>query len=452
MDTITKTPRIGGTSGEKEKENGSGSGSGNESGSGIGGISGGSDSRRESGNAGLGVSMKDDIPRRMFQGMPETPSPPRSTRRSSASLGYLGSPLGGSTGPKFVDAPSTTFLGNGRKNSISRDDNNARPRMLPPTTPKSRHNEVFMSPSPKLRSPHVSKDVEKKPIKEVSNELKTRLNYALIKLQNGWVDKTLPELEQALTTSEKENMMMYDIGLHHYNTEHQRAMAEQMNLFMSPQGKRRTSSTYVNQFANESSKSFSIKGMNLRKASRGEDLGTKAVKTEDGTANSSGNEEDNEIEMEDSTDKDYEVNSAHSAFLKALSSPKKRIPTTTQLPVSPLRWTNNKPAPLRLDTSPPTKVDPAEKEIDRDSDNDKDKDTDKPDTSGPPSEVEAIETLMSLASPQKSAGTLEDALVSSSKKRTTPTFLRKTRKEQFKIEARDDHSEHQSDVETEVEE
>ncbi|KAL3229082.1 Protein SRL3 [Nakaseomyces bracarensis] len=424
MDTVTKTPRIGRHSPRITD-----------------------DSRRGS------EEISEDVPRRMFQGMPETPSPPRNSGRRSSST--MISPLG----HRFVDAPSPTHNqnhhrphhghGHGRKNSISQDVND-RTRLLPPTTPKSRNNEVFMSPSPKLKSPHVSKDSEKKPIKEISNELKTRLNYALMKLQNGWVDKTLPELEHALTTTpststpttatsdvgyEKENMMMYDVRLQNNNKDH-RSVFDQMNLGMSP----RRRSTYVNQFANDTSDmTFSLKNINKRSPrARG---GTRAGS---GTAVKQEERETDDASMEDGSDgsdgKDDEMNSAHSAFLKALSSPTKKTPSANQhtLPVSPLRWTNNKPKPLplklqSLDTSTTS----------RNSDPE-DKSKDAPDTSGPPSEVEAIETLMSLASPKKSVGTLDEALVSKRGDRTTPTYLRSSANK----EAKDDHS----DVETEIDE
>lgn len=439
MDTVTKTPRIGRHSPRISNDGSSGSEGGSRRGS--------------EQTAGLGVTMKDDVPRRMFQGMPETPSPPRHhTRRSSTSLGYLGSPLGGGTS-RFVDAPSPTS----RKGSISQEtgsnsDTFGRARLLPPTTPKSRTNEVFMSPSPKLKSPHVSKDVEKKPIKEISIELKTRLNYALMKLQNGWVDKTLPELEHALTTTttahEKENVMMYD--LHHNNRDHHRAVFDQMNMMMSPGRKGRTSTTYVNQFANDNSETFFSINRGKRRSPRGSNVavddnssmraGSRATIKHEEDDDNTQLHSTNEVKMEDGSDKDDEMNSAHSAFLKALSSPKKRLSTTTSpqgLPVSPLRWTNNKPKPLKLDTSTKHNSDPEDK--------------DKPDTSGPPSEVEAIETLMSLASPKKSAGTLDDAL-SSKPSGATPTHLRNsTTKGQFTIDAKD-HPEQQSDVETEIDE
>lgn len=72
--------------------------------------------------------------------------------------------------------------------------------LLPPTTPKSRRSEVFLSPSPRLRSPPTAarRSTGERPIREISHTLRTRLNYALVKLQNGWTDKTLPELETEL--------------------------------------------------------------------------------------------------------------------------------------------------------------------------------------------------------------------------------------------------------------
>lgn len=85
----------------------------------------------------------------------------------------------------------------------SESEHDARPgtSLLLPTTPKSRRSEVFLSPSPRLSSPPTAaarRPAGERAIREISHTLRTRLNYALVKLQNGWEDKTLPELETQL--------------------------------------------------------------------------------------------------------------------------------------------------------------------------------------------------------------------------------------------------------------
>ncbi|CAI4064747.1 hypothetical protein SUVZ_08G1210 [Saccharomyces uvarum] len=87
--------------------------------------------------------------------------------------------------------------------SESESEQHGRPgtSSLLPTTPKSRRSEVFLSPSPRLSSPPTAaarRPAGERPIREISHTLRTRLNYALVKLQNGWEDKTLPELETQL--------------------------------------------------------------------------------------------------------------------------------------------------------------------------------------------------------------------------------------------------------------
>lgn len=83
--------------------------------------------------------------------------------------------------------------------------------LLPPTTPKSRRSEGFLSPSPRLRSPPtaVRRSAGERPIREISHTLRTRLNYALVKLQNGWTDKTLPELETELAPAAQTSPRRY---------------------------------------------------------------------------------------------------------------------------------------------------------------------------------------------------------------------------------------------------
>lgn len=247
-------------------------------------------------------------------------------------------------------------------------------RLLPPTTPKTRNTEMFLSPSPKLKSPNgnsslITKDT--KPIREISNDLKTRLNYAFVKLQNGWVDKTLPELEETLD--------------HNNHSGITTKLVKSPEKFKSPI-KRKLSNTsidnnvfpssYVNQFAygngdnlipsnqpQNSHKTFnSIKQFNNKY-----------------NTNLSGTIENSKgISMEDST------TSAHLAFLQALASPDKKsqngeIPKNT----SPLKWgnsndNNNQSNFNKLKTS---RLDRYGKPVE--------------------SEKEVVETLMSLSSPQK---------------------------------------------------
>lgn len=210
---------------------------------------------------------------------PQTPSPPNSKiRRSSVSHGFLPSPLPGSNHKRDSGG-----------NSAAPDSPGVKTRLLPPTTPRTRNSEHFLSPSPKLKSPGVYKESEK-PIREISNNLKTRLSYAFVKLQNGWVDKTLPELESQTSSPEGEDAVP----------------------------KQRAS--YSNQFL----------------------IGD-----------------------------DAESNSAHAAFLNALTSPKKK---QRQESSSSANWSAS---PRKPPTLPKITTKPKDG----------------------PSEVEAIETLMSLSSP-----------------------------------------------------
>ena len=163
-------------------------------------------------------------------GSPETPSPPYHARRSSTSLGFLTSPLH----PRAEALLSKNELspsgpgGDGGNSALllPHSPGNARSRLMPPTTPKSRNAEVFLSPPPKLKSPSVYKD-NGKPIREISNSLKARLNYALIKLQNGWVDKTLPELENELdepaSSEQQQQQQVAPVDSQAYNQNQMRA-------------------------------------------------------------------------------------------------------------------------------------------------------------------------------------------------------------------------------------
>ncbi|SCU83407.1 LAMI_0C03092g1_1 [Lachancea mirantina] len=245
---------------------------------------------------------------------PQTPSPPSNRgRRSSTSLGFLASPLG-------KDNRNVGIGGGGNDRITLPKSPSARSRLLPPVTPKSRSSEVFLSPSPKLKSPGVTKDSEK-PIREISNNLKTRLNYAFVKLQHGWTDKSLVELE----------------------SEFEKTAGQQ------PQEGKRLSQP-----------------SSLDAATAG---GPSKEELLSGSSNYS-----NAFMKQDEDDS----NSAHVALLNALSSPKRKRPPS---PGSSTFWANRSRHLAPISTSAPAK------------DNSK--------NGGQPSEAEAIETLMSLASPKK---------------------------------------------------
>lgn len=100
--------------------------------------------------------------------------------------------------------------------------------MFPPMTPKTYGDEMFLSPAPNLFSPKVNRrrhqslpqpisttnsqgnpmcssveDEDLLPCREISKGLKTRLNYALMNLQNGWFEKSLPNLEDPVYKQRK---------------------------------------------------------------------------------------------------------------------------------------------------------------------------------------------------------------------------------------------------------
>ena len=231
-------------------------------------------------------------------------------------------------------------------------------RLLPPTTPKTRNTEMFLSPSPKLKSPNgynssITKDT--KPIREISNDLKTRLNYAFVKLQNGWIDKTLPELEETLDQKNR-----------YASTSTTTKLVRSPDKFKSPIKNKTsktslnnnvnniTSSSYVNQFAYGNGDSFISINQYRNKFNVSKDKS-----------------------MEDST------TSAQLAFLQALASPRKE-PQKVETPknMSPVKLdtsnNNNQHGFNQLKTPKLDKYDKPSK-----------------------SEVEVVETLMSLSSPQK---------------------------------------------------
>lgn len=240
--------------------------------------------------------------------------------------------------------------------------------LLPPATPKTRNTEMFLSPSPKLKSPGGGNSLitkENKPIRDISNDLKTRLNYAFVKLQNGWVDKTLPELEQKFD---------------HPHHQHHNSVGN--TILVSPDRIRdqirRTSisgvstTSYVNKFAHGNGDDMSPFAQLQRSVKITTHTNKKPVIV------------NNDITMEDTT------TSAHLAFLHALSSPKKNQSTggnDISRNVSPLKWNGNENQTITITAD--------------DKSNNK---TVKRDKYGNPivGEEEAVETLMSLSSPHKS--------------------------------------------------
>lgn len=302
---------------------------------------------------------------------PMTPSPPNKVRRSSASMGFLATPKFNSLS-KLAGEQGMGHHRHKRSGSraISDDENDEdddedtaaaaavafspssrSTRLLPPTTPKSKNHESFMSPTPHLTSPSIYKE-SNKPIREISNNLKTRLNYALVKLQNGWVDRTLPELESELS---RQQMLIQQRQQQQLSPERQHNHQE---IYLSPS--HHISSSYTNQFAH-------------------------------------GNESDSNDEASDNT------NSARLAFMKALASPVRHQPHARAEPavsasrkanhpvtgrsdhgpaVSPLKWSQTSHGSSSSVKQEKPQVVTTKKEG--------------------ATEVAAIETLMSLSSPKKS--------------------------------------------------
>ena len=245
-----------------------------------------------------------------------------------------------------------------------------RSRLLPPTTPKTRNTEMFLSPSPKLKSPNGSNSLitkDTKPIREISNDLKTRLNYAFVKLQNGWVDKTLPELEEKLDRN------------NYYGTSITTKFVGSPEKFKSPIKKNKTSKTSLNNNNNISPSSY----VNQFAYGNGDGYIPSSKSQNDlkifGSLNQYHNkfntvEKGKDIFTEDST------TSAHLAFLQALASPRKKtqnveIPRNT----SPLKWDSN--SQYTVNKSNTSKLDKSGRPVE--------------------GEKEVVETLMSLSSPQK---------------------------------------------------
>ena len=303
---------------------------------------------------------------------PMTPSPPNKVRRSSASMGFLATPKFNSLS-KLAGEQGMSHHRHKRSGSraISDDEDDDEEsdshhpaavafsptsrstRLLPPTTPKSKNHESFMSPTPHLTSPSIYKE-SNKPIREISNNLKTRLNYALVKLQNGWVDRTLPELESELN---RQQLLIQQRQQQQQMSPQQQQQFHQ-EVFLSPS--HHISSSYANKFAH-------------------------------------GDDNDSNDENSDTT------NSARLAFMKALASPVRHQPQThTELPrtannqgnrpavgqsgqdsaVSPLKWSQTP----RSNSNPKHQERPQVVTVKKEG----------------ATEVAAIETLMSLSSPKKS--------------------------------------------------
>ncbi|SMN17904.1 similar to Saccharomyces cerevisiae YOR083W WHI5 Repressor of G1 transcription that binds to SCB binding factor (SBF) at SCB target promoters in early G1 [Maudiozyma saulgeensis] len=322
---------------------------------------------------------------------PMTPSPPNKVRRSSASMSFLAT-------PKFNSLNNLSeqqqILSHKKLRSHNSSDNEEEEeeeevtipfsptsrttRLLPPTTPKSRNVESsFLSPSPHITSPSIYKE-SNKPIREISNNLKTRLNYAFVKLQNGWVDRTLPELENELDRQQTLIQQRQQQQQFLQNSQ----FSPQRSIHLSPAHS--ISSSYTNKFAYGN-------GNNLNE----------------------NNDNTQDDERSDST------SSARLAFMKALSSPARGQPglpsssstlsdsnngqSTSQKNAmdkntssSPLKWSQDSRKPsnhvmenfneISKDSQRKPKVNQKKKEG--------------------ATEVAAIETLMSLSSPKKSNPTV----------------------------------------------
>lgn len=345
---------------------------------------------------------------------PMTPSPPNKIRRSSASMSFLATPKFNSLHNMEQQQLSHKKMHSHNSSDNEDDDeeesNDAavafspiahnstkNTRLLPPTTPKSRNMEsAFLSPTPHITSPSIYKE-SNKPIREISNNLKARLNYAFVKLQNGWVDRTLPELEneldrQQILIQQRHNLQQLQ------QQQQQQHLSPQRSVHLSPA--RSISSSYTNKFA------------------YGNGIST------DGDNNESF-DNDAKFNYEDKAERSDSANSARLAFMKALSSPVRggnisssstinessigRQPHSASLSMnfnsrdstlsttktsssssssSPLKWSNNRSSKSQMNSFHEQKDDI--KQI---------KTIKKKDGS---IEVAAIETLMSLSSPKKS--------------------------------------------------
>lgn len=288
-------------------------------------------------------------------GLLATPSPPTNRTHSRLPVSFLATPV--RTRRRAHDEDEQDEDETNSRNILSpytKANHNTSPqhksRLLPPTTPKTKNTEMFLSPSPKLKSPGGGNSLitkETKPIRDISNDLKTRLNYAFVKLQNGWVDKTLPELEQTLDNTQPSSASLSaSTQRPHGNT----VLVSPDKFKSHIRNTSTSSSSYVNKFANGNGDDMSP----FTKLQRGTPRRTSITVTD--------TDENQDISMEDST------TSAHLAFLQILSSPQRK--------------THQNVSPLKQDSTNSNKV--------------------KTNKDGGNTDEAVVETLMSLSSPQKS--------------------------------------------------
>lgn len=197
--------------------------------------------------------------------------------------------------------------------------------LMPPETPKSKNQELFLSPSLDLQSPvHKPFTANQKPIREISNNLKSRLNYAYVKMMHHQKKDSTDESNATTTTT----------------------------YTVKP-------SSYSNVFAQDSDtepESVSFERKPDTKTGAG---------SVSGSGSGSGHGSANSL-LEPGIEL-IEENSAQAAFLKALQSPKKKQRSLSSTHPKITRTSSS------TDDGPNSQ----------------------------PSEVEAIETLMSLSSPHK---------------------------------------------------
>ena len=295
---------------------------------------------------------------------PLTPSPPGGRRRTSVpmsmplSMGFLASPITRNRHQNIDDemSPSrdiTSSHVSERSAFTFPLSPEYKPKLLPPTTPSSRDTEMFLSPSPnlkspKLKSPSVSKE-SNRPIREISNSLRTRLNYAFVKLQNGWVNKTLPELESEF---EEQQQQQQHNRLRRTSYGNNYMFGNATSITVSPQPSfKQVSASYTNRFAfgdgdtMGDGRRFSGSDDNIarfRTSAFSSTMSTPGESTPNTIAG--GNLFNRPLNRNSSSNS----NSAHQAFLKALAtSPILKSPerggggsgSSRHLPNdSPLRW------------------------------------------------------------------------------------------------------------------
>lgn len=191
--------------------------------------------------------------------------------------------------------------------------------LIPPETPKSKNQELFLSPSLELQSPvHKPVVATQKPIREISNNLKSRLNYAYVKMQQNMLQHSKRGLDESIDD------------------------AAQVTNEVKP-------SSYSNVFAQDSDTELETLASAIKETRNA----SKSVLAHDTMG----------LKLKDDLEDLAGENSAQVAFLKALQSPKKKQRSLS----------STHPKITRTSSS----------------------------SNSQPSEVEAIETLMSLSSPHK---------------------------------------------------